>query len=590
MYGVRRLLPAALVGVVVAVLLGVTVVSAAAPEECFTSGASIGEAKTAYAANCSQPRVDCDPMGGTWYCSSRVIGAKAPGGATAGDVGQSRIGTDNGSTPAPSTTAPAPPTPAPEPEPTTTTAPPPTTDPVPTPTTAPPTTAPAPAATCNVITIEAETIGTTGAWKVVKDAKASGGSYLTWEGLSFERNNQSPADTMRVAFDVTVPGTYEFVWAMRQPGDVESDKANDSWVNFPDAARFGPTTGGSYGGPVKVFGNGKNNFAWKARADVKHKKSSLSMDFNSVGTYTMELSGRSHGHQIDKIVIYHSSVSQNDAIKGGACTAPAPTPAPVTTTTAPAPAPNPGSCVANTSGTANLAKDLISLQYDHAPDRDDGHATVAGREVATKVGFTPWVIGGAYGADNARTYREASEPVMDATWGKNGWINADDDWNGAVKATADRWQQTLQACGDVWIAEGGQSDLSADVVRELKKRMPGLDTEARIHLVQHSDWNERMALDADLAYAKANTDYIRIPDGNNGGNGTADLNLEKYNGPFINDALNGRHGAGWKAAFDYYSPTSARLDFSDTVELLHILGVGTNQVNGVEDFADLYIR
>ncbi len=582
MYGMRRLLPAALVGVVLAVLLGVTVVSAAGPDECFTSGASLDEAKAAYAADCSEPRVDCDPVAGSWYCSSKVIGSKAPGGMTTADGGQSAIGmgATTVTTAAPvSTTAPPPtvappttaaPTTEPPAETTTTTAAETTTTAAPTPT------------SCAVITIEAESIGSAGDWKIVNDAKASGGKYLTWEGLSPERNNSSPDDTMSVSFDVTVPGDYSFVWAMRQPSDVESDKANDSWVNFPNADRFGPSTGGSYGGPIKVFGNGTNDFAWKATADVNHKKSQLEMEFDSAGTYTMELSGRSHGHQIDKIVLYHSSVSQSDAISGGACAAPPA--APVTTVPA-----TTGACVANTSGQANLAKDLISLHYDHAPDRDDGHATVAGREMATKLGFTPWVIGGAYGADNADTYNSGSEAVMDATWGANGWVNADANWNAAVQATADRWQQTLVACGDIWIAEGGQADLSADVVRELKKRMPGLDTEARIHVVQHSDWNERMALDADLAYVKANTDYLKIPDGNDGGNGTADLNPGGYNGSFLTDALNGRHAAGWEAAFDYYNPKSI-LDFSDTVELLHIVDIDTDEVNDVEDFAQAFIK
>ena len=254
------------------------------------------------------------------------------------------------------------------------------------------------------------------------------------------------------------------------------------------------------------------------------------------------------------------------------------------------PATDPGNCSANSSGEANLNRDLISLHYDHAPDRDDGHATVAGKEVATKLGFTPWVIGGAYGADNGGSYRSESERVMDAAWGSGNWVNADADWNGAVRRTANRWQQTLEACGDVWIAEGGQSDLSADVVRELKVRLPGLDTRSRIHLVQHSNWNEEKALDADLRYVKDSTDYIRIPDGNGRGNGTAGLNERNYSGPFIDLALNGRNGNGWRAAFDYYDPRSQRLDFSDTVELLHILDIGTDQVNDPEDFADRFIR
>jgi hypothetical protein len=387
---------------------------------------------------------------------------------------------------------------------------------------------------------------------------------------------------------------------MRQPDGVESDKANDSWLNFPDAARFGPAGGGNYPGFIKVFGNSKGDFSYSGTADVNHKKSTIAIQFDQAGTYKMEIAGRSHGHQIDRIVLHHESIDKATAVAApnGGCDEPAPptttppTTAPAPTTAPPTTSPTspPSNCTANTSGKADLGKDLISLHYDHAPDRDDGHATAAGHEVATKIGFTPWVIGGAYGADNASTYRSESEPVMDAVWGSGNWINADADWQGAVTRSADRWQQTLENCGDIWIAEGGQSDLSADIVRELKNRLPSLDTNRRIHLVQHSNWNEEKALDADLRYVKDNTDYIRIPDGNGGGNGTADLNDQNYNGPFIGLALGGSNAAGWEAAFDYYSPQNARLDFSDTVELLEILDINTDQVDDIEDFADLFLR
>lgn len=51
---------------------------------CSAQGASLGDARTAFAANCAGlARVDCDPAGGGWSCSSAVIGASAPNGVTA---------------------------------------------------------------------------------------------------------------------------------------------------------------------------------------------------------------------------------------------------------------------------------------------------------------------------------------------------------------------------------------------------------------------------------------------------------------------------------------------------------------------------
>lgn len=96
----------------------------------------------------------------------------------------------------------------------------------------------------------------------------------------------------------------------------------------------------------------------------------------------------------------------------------------------------------------NAATDLISLHYDHAPDRDDGHAAVAGLIVSRHHGFTPHVIGGAYGALNASRYDSGSEAVMNSAW-PGSWVNAHADWPGAVQQTVNRWSGTLAAGGDV---------------------------------------------------------------------------------------------------------------------------------------------
>ena len=89
-----RLLPAALVALVVAGAFGATVVSAFdGPAECAVADDTLASAKALYADSCALPRVDCDRIDGVWYCSSRVIGDRAPGGVTADDVGSSDIGT-----------------------------------------------------------------------------------------------------------------------------------------------------------------------------------------------------------------------------------------------------------------------------------------------------------------------------------------------------------------------------------------------------------------------------------------------------------------------------------------------------------------
>lgn len=219
-------------------------------------------------------------------------------------------------------------------------------------------------------------------------------------------------------------------------------------------------------------------------------------------------------------------------------------------------------------------RDLISLHYDHAPDRDDGHSAAADRTVLESLFGRAWIarhcvaVSGAYGL-NKNTFNPKSDAVMDVAFaGCGGWISAHRDWKGAVDTLVGRWKAACDGGGDLWIKEGGQSDITAEVVQRLKKDMPALDSKARIHLVQHGKWNEDQTTPAALAYAKAELDYIRIPDANRL------LNKKGGDPDFVKAATSHPvFGPAWRAAFEYYPP-EIRVDFSDTGELFHILGLG----------------
>lgn len=224
--------------------------------------------------------------------------------------------------------------------------------------------------------------------------------------------------------------------------------------------------------------------------------------------------------------------------------------------------------------TFDPAKDLLSLHYDHAPDRDDGHSAAADRTLLETRHGRDWItkhvvaVSGAYGR-NARTFNAKSDAVMDAAWNDTGgWVAAHTNREAAVKAMTERWGRTLKAGGDVWVKEGGQSDLTAAVVKELRRRLPDMDARSRIHVVQHSNWNEKETTPEALEYTRTHTHYIRIRDAN------AYLNQKGGDAAFERAAVaHPVFGPAWKAAFAYYPPRE-RVDFSDTGELLHILGLG----------------
>jgi hypothetical protein len=231
-------------------------------------------------------------------------------------------------------------------------------------------------------------------------------------------------------------------------------------------------------------------------------------------------------------------------------------------------------------------KDLLSLHYDHAPDQDDGHSAAADRTLLESLYGREWIkqhvsaVSGTYGT-NAKTFNPKSDAVMNACWnGCGGWLNAHANRAGIVEQLTKRWTEVLESGGDVWVKEGGQSDITAEVVRKIRADTPALDTTKRIHVVQHSLWNERHTTKNALADTRTQTHYIKIRDAN------AYLNVKGGAAAFEQAALaHPVFGPVWKAAFEYYSPR-ARLDFSDTGELMYILGLGEI---GIAEFCQRYL-
>jgi len=234
----------------------------------------------------------------------------------------------------------------------------------------------------------------------------------------------------------------------------------------------------------------------------------------------------------------------------------------------------------------NPQKDLLSLHYDHAPDKDDGHSAAADRTILQTLYGKEWIkkhvvaVSGAYGK-NSNDFNPNSDAVMYAAWNDcGGWLAAHTSHNIVITILTKRWSETLQAGGDVWIKEGGQSDITAAVVRRIIEQMPDLDTTSRIHTVQHSNWNEDQTAERALGYTRRYTHYTLIRDAN------AYLNIPRGNEAFVTAAIeHPEFGAVWKAAFAYYNPKE-RLDFSDTGELMYILGLGEI---GINEYKEMFL-
>ena len=208
-----------------------------------------------------------------------------------------------------------------------------------------------------------------------------------------------------------------------------------------------------------------------------------------------------------------------------------------------------------------------------------------------------WVVGGTNSLSQ-NNYLPGTDALMNQIYGDGRWTQANvldpSSRNSAIVASTNRWLQTLNNGGQVWVAEGGPGDFTHSVLQAVKSSVSECDAATRVHIVQHSDNNE-LNTGSDLAYIQANTDYVKIEDGNDT-NSTADLhaenNSEAANIDFINQALSSRWSSEWQTAFEFLPPgtdtTPGKLDFSDTVELLHILNVPLSDVVDWNEFADRF--
>lgn len=229
-------------------------------------------------------------------------------------------------------------------------------------------------------------------------------------------------------------------------------------------------------------------------------------------------------------------------------------------------------------------KDLYLAHFDLKTDVDDVHSVAAVATMLADPRFSKiryHAVAGTYGIQ-AGLYVPA-EGVFDLAFGEN-WSNAHADFDKALDEVRSLSIETLNDGGSIWIADGGQSDFSAALIRSMEELIPESTAKERIHVVQHADWNEEVTTAEDLAFVKASASYQKIPSGNAPGNGspgfrsTTAVNWQEY----VSDV---RLTKTWTAAMevankyngadDRYLNEAIRdggLDFSDVAETTWIFG------------------
>ncbi|WP_158211881.1 Ig-like domain-containing protein [Robiginitalea sediminis] len=181
-----------------------------------------------------------------------------------------------------------------------------------------------------IVVIQAESGNLSGSWQRQSSASGfTGSGYIVWNGSDYFNNPGNGVINYTVR--INSPGTYRFTWRSRVGiGDVSTEH-NDTWLRIPDAADFFAQNGSSIlypkgsgktpnpngagaGGWFKVFLSGTTSWTWSTRTS-DFNGHNIYARFNSAGNYTIQLSARSRGHQIDKIVMYKESQWSDNAAR-----------------------------------------------------------------------------------------------------------------------------------------------------------------------------------------------------------------------------------------------------------------------------------
>lgn len=169
-----------------------------------------------------------------------------------------------------------------------------------------------------LVVLEAESIDGASGWVNSTAANGyTGTSYIDWQGA--DSFNTPGNGTITAKIKINTPGVYLFQWRSKVGEGNNSTESNDSWLRFPDADDFygekgtskiypkgsGKTPnpqGSSSNGWFKVFLSGTTNWTWTSKTS-DNDSHSIYVKFDKAATYTMEISGRSKHHLIDRIVL-----------------------------------------------------------------------------------------------------------------------------------------------------------------------------------------------------------------------------------------------------------------------------------------------
>lgn len=152
-----------------------------------------------------------------------------------------------------------------------------------------------------LVVMDVESVTAAPGWAVKTEiAGYKGSSYFEWEGPDYFHPASAGNGTVTYHFRITTPGNYEMRWRNRIAVGDNATEHNDSWLRFPTGTNIPDQH--PLSGWTKGFMNGLNAWTWSV-ATVDHVNEPIRQYFDA-GDHTFEISGRSAGHAIDRIVLF----------------------------------------------------------------------------------------------------------------------------------------------------------------------------------------------------------------------------------------------------------------------------------------------
>ncbi|MFC4098003.1 hypothetical protein [Euzebyella saccharophila] len=247
----------------------------------------------------------------------------------------------------------------------------------------------------------------------------------------------------------------------------------------------------------------------------------------------------------------------------------------------------------------NKEKDLLLGHFDCKTDVDDLHTVAAFKSLMVHPEYTSikyHAVAGTYGEQEGLYVTPNS--LFKMAFGNN-WTDAHKDFEKAVVKVKKLVKKTLDNGGRVWIAEAGQSDFSAALMKAVAKEDPRLSLKDHFLIVQHSDWNEKVTNTHALEYVQNKATYHKIPDGNAVGNGTPGFRSETFT-DWDHHITNSDLLKLWEHAIELglqYNGVDGRynnvavakggVDFSDLSEVCWLLGI--ENIRDSKEFFNLFL-